>query len=137
MREVARSRNLLSGFVTTLKRLFESVVGTLFCLLLYMYICTCVVFCFVVEETLYFQFYLMSFTLCLVCWYRFLIGHPGSSAGSSFTLGGANEVGRSPWVYITVDGQLQSFRLYVYSVSASHTIWFVCTCECVLQKSRN
>ena len=36
MREVARSRNLLSGFVTTLKRLFESVVGTLFCLLLYM-----------------------------------------------------------------------------------------------------
>ena len=35
MREVARSRNLLSGFVTTLKRLFESVVGTLFCLLLY------------------------------------------------------------------------------------------------------
>ena len=36
MREVARSRNLLSGFVTTLKRLFESVVGTLFCLLLYL-----------------------------------------------------------------------------------------------------
>ena len=35
MREVARSRNLLSGFLTTLKRLFESVVGTLFCLLLY------------------------------------------------------------------------------------------------------
>ena len=35
MREVARSRNLLSGFVTTFKRLFESVVGTLFCLLLY------------------------------------------------------------------------------------------------------
>ena len=35
MREVARSRNLLSGFVTTLKRLFESVMGTLFCLLLY------------------------------------------------------------------------------------------------------
>ena len=34
MREVARSRNLLSGFVTTLKRLFESVMGTLFCLLL-------------------------------------------------------------------------------------------------------
>ena len=34
MREVARSRNLLSGFVTTLKRLFESVVGTLFCLVL-------------------------------------------------------------------------------------------------------
>jgi len=48
---------------------------------------------------------------------RFLIGQPGSSAGSSFTLGGASEVGRSPWVYITVDGQLQSFRLYVYSVS--------------------
>ena len=37
MREVARSRNLLSGFVTTLKRLFESVMGTLFCLLLYQY----------------------------------------------------------------------------------------------------
>ena len=35
MREVARSRNLLSGFVTTLKRLLESVVRTLFCLLLY------------------------------------------------------------------------------------------------------
>ena len=35
MREVARSRNLLNGFVTTLKRLFESVVGALFCLLLY------------------------------------------------------------------------------------------------------
>ena len=35
MREVAHSRNLLSGFVTTLKRLFESVMGTLFCLLLY------------------------------------------------------------------------------------------------------
>ena len=35
MLEVARSRNLLSGFVTTLKRLFESVMGTLFCLLLY------------------------------------------------------------------------------------------------------
>ena len=35
MGEVAHSRNLLSGFVTTLKRLFESVVGTLFCLLLY------------------------------------------------------------------------------------------------------
>ena len=35
MREVARSKNLLSGFVTTLKRLFESVMGTLFCLLLY------------------------------------------------------------------------------------------------------
>ena len=35
MWEVARSRNLLSGFVTTLKRLFESVVGTLFSLLLY------------------------------------------------------------------------------------------------------
>ena len=35
MWEVARSRNLLSGFVMTLKRLFESVVGTLFCLLLY------------------------------------------------------------------------------------------------------
>ena len=34
MREVARLKNLLSGFVTTLKRLFESVVGTLFCLLL-------------------------------------------------------------------------------------------------------
>ena len=37
MREVACSRNLLSSFVTTLKRLFESVVGTLFCLLLYGY----------------------------------------------------------------------------------------------------
>ena len=36
MREVACSRNLLSGFVTTLKRLFESVMGTLFCLLLYL-----------------------------------------------------------------------------------------------------
>ena len=36
MREVARSRNLHSGFVTTLKRHFESVMGTLFCLLLYM-----------------------------------------------------------------------------------------------------
>ena len=35
MWEVARLRNLLSGFVTTLKRLFESVMGTLFCLLLY------------------------------------------------------------------------------------------------------
>ena len=35
MQEVVRSRNLLSGFVTTLKRLFESVKGTLFCLLLY------------------------------------------------------------------------------------------------------
>ena len=35
MREVARSRNLLSGFVTTLKGLFELVMGTLFCLLLY------------------------------------------------------------------------------------------------------
>ena len=31
-------RNLLSGFVTTLKRLFESVMGTLFCLLLCVYI---------------------------------------------------------------------------------------------------
>ena len=31
----ARLMNLLSGFVTTLKRLFESVMGTLFCLLLY------------------------------------------------------------------------------------------------------
>ena len=30
MREVARLRNLLSGFVTTLKRLFESVMGTYF-----------------------------------------------------------------------------------------------------------
>ena len=36
MREVARLRNLLSGFVTTLKQLFESVIGTLFCLLLYL-----------------------------------------------------------------------------------------------------
>ena len=35
MREVACLRNLLNGFVTTLKRLFESVMGTLFCLLLY------------------------------------------------------------------------------------------------------
>ena len=35
MWEVARSRNLLSGFVTTLKRPFESVMGALFCLLLY------------------------------------------------------------------------------------------------------
>ena len=34
--KVACLRNLLSGFVTTLKRLFESVMGTLFCLLLYM-----------------------------------------------------------------------------------------------------
>ena len=40
MREVARSRNLLSGFVTTLKRLFESVVGILFCLLLYVRRCS-------------------------------------------------------------------------------------------------
>ena len=37
MREVARSRNLLNSFVTTLKRLFESVMGTLFCLLLYIH----------------------------------------------------------------------------------------------------
>ena len=36
MRKVARSRNLLSGFVTTLKRIFELVVRTLFCLLLYL-----------------------------------------------------------------------------------------------------
>ena len=35
MREVTRLRNLLSGFVTTLKQIFESVMGTLFCLLLY------------------------------------------------------------------------------------------------------
>ena len=35
MREVARSRNLLSDFVTTLKWLFESVMETFFCLLLY------------------------------------------------------------------------------------------------------
>ena len=40
MREVARLRNLLSGFVTTLKRLFESVMGTLFCLLLHILILT-------------------------------------------------------------------------------------------------
>ena len=43
MREVARLRNLLSGFVTTLKRLFESVMGTLFCLLLYIHVtATCI-----------------------------------------------------------------------------------------------
>ena len=40
MREVARSRKLLSGFVTTLKRLFELVMGTLFCVLLYTSIST-------------------------------------------------------------------------------------------------
>ena len=37
MREVASLRNLFSGFVTTLKRLFESVMGTIFCLLLYFF----------------------------------------------------------------------------------------------------
>ena len=46
----------------------------------------------------------------------FLIGQPGSSTGGSFNVGGASEIGRSPWVYITVDGQLQSFRLYIYAV---------------------
>ena len=48
----------------------------------------------------------------------FLIGHPGANAGSSIGVSGASDTKKSPWIYITVDGQLQSFRLYVYSVSA-------------------
>ena len=47
----------------------------------------------------------------------FLIGQPGMNAGNTIGVTGASEVGRSPWIYISVDGQLQSYRLYVYSVS--------------------
>ncbi len=53
----------------------------------------------------------------LLFFLSFLIGQPGVGAGSSVGVSGASDIGRSPWVYISVDGQLQSFRLFVYSVS--------------------
>lgn len=39
----------------------------------------------------------------------FILGQGGSGSGG--------EPGKSPWVYVTIDGTLQSCKLYVYNVS--------------------
>lgn len=55
----------------------------------------------------------------------FVIGQLGVNAGNSIGVSGASEVGRSPWVYISVDGMLQSYRLYVYSAGNVTMCFFV------------
>ena len=49
--------------------------------------------------------------------FSFLLGQPG-----------AGELKKSPWVYVTIDGYLQSCKLFVYNVRRDR----ICVCECVL-----
>lgn len=46
--------------------------------------------------------------LCLSFVHSFLLGQSGVGANP--------ELGKSPWVYVTIDGTLQSCKLYVYNV---------------------
>lgn len=48
----------------------------------------------------------------------FLIGHSGTTSSSA-------EGGKSPWVYILVDGILQSCRLFVYNAGSATMCFFV------------
>lgn len=54
-------------------------------------------------------------------YYRFLIGDDVPGGGSG--VGGAGESGKCPWVYISMDGHVQSCKLFVYSVS--HKLYII------------
>ena len=57
---------------------------------------------------------------------RFLIGD--NVPGSGSVVGGSGESGKSPWVYISMDGQVQSCKLYVYSVSHNAVLIIIIYC---------